>query len=332
MHMNAGPRSLTQALTLQPPRRTRIGQRPEDGTRRQMLAGVGTAIGWMRAATLDDAGRATQELARALGDQTERSMQAIDLLVRGAVAHLADVTPPGDQLPADLTMEAYHRTLRAQLAQLPQLEALGLVDSNGQVVNSTRIWPPAPLNVADRDYFQVLQFASRARTYIGRPVQSRATGEWSIYLSHRVENSEGAFLGAVVGTLSLRYVEQFFEAVLSRPGSSVRLLRRQGSLLASHPHQDSPIPMSANAPEDWERLLAAGGGQGTLRKRYHDAAGPWVWGKTGTLSNNLNVCGYLRTKSGRLLAFTFLNNNHVADSGDIRNEMERVLRQVRERL
>jgi len=79
-------------------------------------------------------------------------------------------------------------------------------------------------------------------------------------------------------------------------------------------------------------LLAAGGGQGTLRRRYHDAAGPWVWGKTGTLSNNLNVCGYLRTKSGRLLAFSFLNNNHVAESGDMRNEVERVLRQVRARL
>jgi D-alanyl-D-alanine carboxypeptidase/D-alanyl-D-alanine-endopeptidase (penicillin-binding protein 4) len=79
-------------------------------------------------------------------------------------------------------------------------------------------------------------------------------------------------------------------------------------------------------------LLAAGGGQGTLRKRYHAAAGPWVWGKTGTLSNNLNVCGYLRTKSGRLVAFSFLNNNHVVESGTMRNEVERVLRQVRERL
>ncbi|GAB3587180.1 D-alanyl-D-alanine carboxypeptidase [Hymenobacter daeguensis] len=79
-------------------------------------------------------------------------------------------------------------------------------------------------------------------------------------------------------------------------------------------------------------LLAAGGGQGTLRKRYHDAAGPWVWGKTGTLSNNLNMCGYLRTKSGRLIAFTFMNNNHVVDSYYMRNEVERVLRLVRERL
>ena len=79
-------------------------------------------------------------------------------------------------------------------------------------------------------------------------------------------------------------------------------------------------------------LLAAGGGQGTLRKRYHDAAGPWVWGKTGTLTNNLNVCGYLRTKSGRLVAFTFMNNNHVASSYAVRSEVERVLQQVRERL
>ena len=57
-----------------------------------------------------------------------------------------------------------------------------------------------------------------------------------------------------------------------------------------------------------------------------------MWGKTGTLSNNLNMCGYLRTKSGRLVAFTFMNNNHVAESGPMRNEVERVLAQVRARL
>jgi D-alanyl-D-alanine carboxypeptidase/D-alanyl-D-alanine-endopeptidase (penicillin-binding protein 4) len=44
------------------------------------------------------------------------------------------------------------------------------------------------------------------------------------------------------------------------------------------------------------------------------------------------MCGYLRTKRGRLVAFSFLNNNHVVESGPMRNEVERVLRQVRERL
>ena len=80
-------------------------------------------------------------------------------------------------------------------------------------------------------------------------------------------------------------------------------------------------------------LLAAGGGQGTLRRVYRPVAGqPWLWGKTGTLTNNHNLVGYLRTKSGRLLAFSFLNNNHVATTGEVRREMERILTQVRERL
>jgi D-alanyl-D-alanine carboxypeptidase/D-alanyl-D-alanine-endopeptidase (penicillin-binding protein 4) len=79
-------------------------------------------------------------------------------------------------------------------------------------------------------------------------------------------------------------------------------------------------------------LLAAGGRQGTLRRVYRDPRGPWLWGKTGTLSNNHNLCGYLRTKSGRLLAFSFMNNNHIAETSAIRKEMERVLTQVRERM
>lgn len=90
-------------------------------------------------------------------------------------------------------------------------------------------------------------------------------------------------------------------------------------------HAEVPEPRLLN----W---LAAGGRQGTLKRVYRDPRGPWLWGKTGTLSNNHNLCGYLRTKSGRLLAFSFMNNNHVAETSAIRKEMERILTQVRERM
>ncbi|SNR39631.1 D-alanyl-D-alanine carboxypeptidase/D-alanyl-D-alanine-endopeptidase [Hymenobacter mucosus] len=91
-------------------------------------------------------------------------------------------------------------------------------------------------------------------------------------------------------------------------------------------HQEVPEPRLFD-------LLAAGGRQGTLRRTtYRDARGPWLWGKTGTLTNNHNLCGYVRTKSGRIVAFSFMNNNHVAETSTIRKEMERILIQVHERL
>ncbi|UOQ52710.1 D-alanyl-D-alanine carboxypeptidase/D-alanyl-D-alanine-endopeptidase [Hymenobacter cellulosivorans] len=90
-------------------------------------------------------------------------------------------------------------------------------------------------------------------------------------------------------------------------------------------HQQVPEPRLLS-------LLAAGGGHGSLRRGYHDARGTWFWGKTGTLTNVHNLSGYLRTHKGRLLAVSFMNNNHVAETSAVRREMERILAQVRERL
>jgi len=90
-------------------------------------------------------------------------------------------------------------------------------------------------------------------------------------------------------------------------------------------HQEVPEPRLLS-------VLAAGGGHGTLKRVYRDKTATWFWGKTGTLTNNHNLCGYLRTRKGHLLAVSFMNNNHVVTTTEVRNEMERILGQVRERL
>jgi D-alanyl-D-alanine carboxypeptidase/D-alanyl-D-alanine-endopeptidase (penicillin-binding protein 4) len=82
-------------------------------------------------------------------------------------------------------------------------------------------------------------------------------------------------------------------------------------------------------------LLAAGGGQGTLRKRYFEPGPPkvtWFWGKTGTLTHTCNLAGYVRCKSGRLVAVTFFNNSIPSDDQATRNAMQRLLGEVRARL
>lgn len=74
-------------------------------------------------------------------------------------------------------------------------------------------------------------------------------------------------------------------------------------------------------------LLAIGGKSGTLKNGYQHEP-PYVYGKTGTLRNNHSLSGYLVTKKGRTLIFSYMSNNYTVPVADVRNEMERLLKQI----
>jgi D-alanyl-D-alanine carboxypeptidase/D-alanyl-D-alanine-endopeptidase (penicillin-binding protein 4) len=72
-------------------------------------------------------------------------------------------------------------------------------------------------------------------------------------------------------------------------------------------------------------LLPAGGRSGTLRNAYPKTNEPFVFGKTGTLSGVHNQSGYVVTKKGRTLIFSFMNNSYVSPTADVRKEMVRIM-------
>ena len=76
-------------------------------------------------------------------------------------------------------------------------------------------------------------------------------------------------------------------------------------------------------------LLPTGGETGTL-KDWYKAGTPYVHGKTGTLSNNHNLSGYLITKSGKTLIFSLMINHYVDSTTTIRKEMQQILWKVHE--
>ncbi|MCC9134798.1 D-alanyl-D-alanine carboxypeptidase [Pontibacter silvestris] len=78
------------------------------------------------------------------------------------------------------------------------------------------------------------------------------------------------------------------------------------------------------------KLLAAGGRPGTFRSIYK-APVPFIYGKSGTLSHVHNQSGYVITKSGKTLYYSFMNNNFRGSSSDIRNEMVRIMTEIHER-
>lgn len=84
--------------------------------------------------------------------------------------------------------------------------------------------------------------------------------------------------------------------------------------------------------EETLSLMPAGGVSGTISGRYNapDGQPPFVYAKTGTLSNNTSLSGYLFTDSGKRLIFSFHNNNFVVSNNVIRNEMDRILQHIRQ--
>ncbi|MEM9918828.1 MAG: D-alanyl-D-alanine carboxypeptidase [Bacteroidota bacterium] len=75
-------------------------------------------------------------------------------------------------------------------------------------------------------------------------------------------------------------------------------------------------------------LFPAGGQRGTIKKWYA-ASPPYVYAKTGSMSNVHCLSGYLRTVSGRLLTFSFMHNGFKGSSKRYKLEMEKVLEEIR---
>lgn len=83
----------------------------------------------------------------------------------------------------------------------------------------------------------------------------------------------------------------------------------------------------------WQRItgILETGGEGTLSNYYKQYTGR-IYAKTGTLSNNVSLSGYLLTRKGNILAFSVLVNNHKAAVGAIRKEVEAFLGGIIERM
>ena len=83
---------------------------------------------------------------------------------------------------------------------------------------------------------------------------------------------------------------------------------------------------------DWEQIevvFPTGGVSGTIRKWY-GAETPYVFAKTGTLRHNHCLSGFIQTKSGKTLIFSFMNNHYTRPGSEIKQEMQTLLEKIRD--
>lgn len=70
-----------------------------------------------------------------------------------------------------------------------------------------------------------------------------------------------------------------------------------------------------------------GGETGTLKNWYANEK-PFVYAKSGTLSNNYCLSGYVITKKGKLLIFSFMNNHYRIPTSEVKQSIEKTLKKI----
>ncbi len=68
----------------------------------------------------------------------------------------------------------------------------------------------------------------------------------------------------------------------------------------------------------------------TVEKWEDPSTEPFLFAKSGSFGNNYNLSGYIKTKSGKLLIFSFMNNHFTVPSIEVRNTIYDSLKKLYE--
>lgn len=202
-----------------------------------MIAALGAlALVQMRKDVLNNAGEASANLALTLERSITRNLQIHELAIGGVVEALHDPMLVA-QPPMLRQRLLFDRSINAE-----DMGSLLVTDANGNLVLDSHQWPPRPVNVSDRDYFQAHRSADHGGVFLSRPFQPRlATDHTSIGISRRLSAPDGSFAGIVLGTLRLDYFRKLFDGVSLGAGGTLTLLRTDGIIIMRRPYEAESI-------------------------------------------------------------------------------------------
>src|ERR1700742_572283 len=111
-----------------------------------LVSGIIAAAGWLIVTRRNDVIAenlaATGELAQVLAEQTSRTLQPVDLMLRTMQERLSNPEESSAARDARWESKATFNELTEQLQSLPQVDALIILGADGRLVNYTRKYPP----------------------------------------------------------------------------------------------------------------------------------------------------------------------------------------------
>jgi len=224
---------------------------------------IGLTVLALRNDALSDAARDAGNIATVLAEEGASSVQSIDIIATELKDELLRVSR-GDiaTLQTLLHSSRAYTLLSERRTRVRQADFVALVDVNGKLATTSRMWPTPPADLSDRDYFQHFKSLSGGTDalFISGVAVNRISGTRTLFFGKRIAVGN-TFLGMVLVGMPLTYFQHLYSSISSLPNQSFMLLRRNGTVLIRHP--DNFDRAGAKIPPDspWYDVISDGGGQ-----------------------------------------------------------------------
>lgn len=187
--------------------------------------------------SVEETGRELETQARILAEQTARSVQAVEVVLR----HISEQFQKGAL--SRLGAEDLHNYLREQAVGLVQADGLAMHNADGtaRAISWIHPAPETVANVSTLAAFLAVRDDPRIQVLVGDAMQSRVDGQWFFPIGRRLETAPGQFAGTVGARGRIDYFQQFYRDVQLGKGTSVTLMHRHGTLLARYPPAESAL-------------------------------------------------------------------------------------------
>ncbi len=198
----------------------------------------------MRDKEIEDWRRQMSSMSLILAEQTSQTVFSA-YLVLDSVTEQVRQAGVSDQTSfrGKMATPAMYGMLREKIHGLPQIDVASIIAANGDNINFSRSFPVPPINLAERDYFKAHLENPNLGDFISQPVRNKGNGKWTFYISRRLNDAQGNFMGLALVGMSVDVFTGFFERVARDlgEGATISLFRNDLTLLTRWPHKDDVI-------------------------------------------------------------------------------------------
>jgi len=176
------------------------------------------------------------------------------------VAHMqAGRMDTAESFERQMSTLSAHEMLRTKLAALPHVGGLNVFNVNGQLINTSEMWPVEDVSVTDRRYYREFTSGEPTPDVIVEPAVSKVTKIWTTIFARKIIGRHGEIIGFATRGVEPSHFQNFVGSLALSDDTTISMIHRDGTIIARYPHDNNLIGRNVSGSSSFRKALATGG-------------------------------------------------------------------------